>query len=165
MDKRITVFVVVIVLVIIGFFGVNSLFKEKIIAPVSPESPIGGEASSTPLVVPDQAGGAQIFIGRAMLPGSGFIVVKKTSEGVTGTTTGEVIGVSDLFFAGTQENILINISQEVIEGDTLTAALYLDDGDGEYTLADEVIIDENGNPFTATFTILSEGALENEVKL
>lgn len=173
MDKRVTVFIITVIIVIIGFFAINSMLKQQGTPPVPDEITAEPTATTTLLVVPDQAGGKQAFIGQAVVPSDGFVVIRTVPEDTTGTTTdttigtttGMVIGVSELLPAGTKENFLVDLDQEVVEGDILSAGIYLDDGDGTYTDADQALTDDAGDPVTMKFTILDAGALENEVKL
>lgn len=162
-NKAIIIFVIIILVAVAGLFAFNAFLKKNII---NNEDQIQVENTAEEIlpfvVVPEQAGGTNVFIENATLPLGGYVMIHKEEDGKPGA----IIGVSEFLPAGTTENFLIDIDEEVVEGDFLFAMLHTDDGNQEFSLeVDLPLIDNEGNIVLVRFAIVSEGALENEVKL
>lgn len=160
-NKGIIIFIVVIIIIIAGFFLFNSFLKNNVIEQdTSPQEVIKEDAS---LIVPEQAGGTNVFIEKAFLPDGGYVVVHRAEDG----KPDKIIGVSEYLQGGSSDNFLMDIDEEVVEGDILFAVLHADgNGDEKFDpLLDPLIFDNDGNPVSVEFNIVSEGALDDEVKL
>lgn len=162
MNKKIITFIVVVVVVIIGFFIASNLLKDKTkpidVLPIK-DIPVNS------ISVPGQQVGTEIFISSLSFINPGFVVIHRVGKD---GAPADIIGSSRLFPAGTATNVLVplNEGEKVSVGDMLVAMLHTDNGDGTLDpLLDTAILDENGAMFTSTFSILDQGALENEVKL
>ncbi len=161
-NKGIIIFTVVILVVITGFFLLNSFLKKNIIEPDTAVQEEIVEENIVSLIVPQQAGGASIFIESAFLLDGGYVVIHKDDEG----NLGEIIGISEFLRAGANDNFLMDINEEVIEGDILFAMLHTDDGDEVFDpLLDKPTKDRKEDIVLIKFNIVSEGALDNEFKL
>ncbi len=161
-NKGIIIFTIIILSIIAGFFLLNSFLKKNVIEPDTAVQEEVMEELVVSLIVPQQAGGANIFIENAFLQEEGYVVIHRNED----SKPGEIIGVSELLQVGSNANFLMDIDEEVIEGDVLFAVLHTDDGDGEFdALLDTPTVDKEGNPILVQFDIVGEGALDNEVKL
>ncbi len=160
-NKGITIFIILVLVIIAGFFFFNVFLKNNVIEPEDTQEVV--EEEIVPLVdAPEQAGGNNVFISRAVLVDGGYVVIHREEDG----GVGEVIGVSEFIPAGMKENFLIDLTEEIVEGDVLFAMLHTDDGDGVFALDDDLpTVDADGNIVMTSFIIVSEGALENEFKL
>ncbi len=160
-NKGIIFFIAIILFIIAGFLLFNSFLKENVIEEVQEELITGGEAT-LPLIVPEQAGGSEIFIESAVLPNAGYVVIHREKDG----KLGEIIGVSEFLSAGIKGNFLMSIDEEVVEGDTLFAMIHTDDGDGIFDGSLDVpLVEDKGDIVLVKFVIVNEGALEDEFKL
>jgi len=161
-NKGIIFFIVIILVIVAGFLLFNTFLKENVIEQEIKEEVMVDDEITLPLVVPEQAGGDEIFIERVDLPDVGYLVIHMEKDG----KPGEIIGVSDLLPAGIRENFLIKVDEEVVEGDMLFAMIHTDDGDGIFDVSLDVpFIDDNGDIILVEFVIVSAGALEDEFKL
>jgi len=164
MNKKLIIFLVVIAAIIAGLFALNSILKTKIVIDdAGKEDQAVVQEPVNSVSVPDQAGGTEIYIENVSLEAPGYVVVHRSEDGKPGA----VIGASELLPKGDTANLIISLDEEVVEGDILFAMLHSDDGDGEFTFPgpDVPILDDEGNIVMVRFSILSEGALENEFKL
>jgi len=164
MNKKLIIFLVVIAIIIAGFFALNSILKTKVVnEDTGKEDQAVMQEPANSVSVPDQAGGTEIYIEKVSLEVPGYVVVHRSEDGKPGAA----IGVSELLPEGEISNLIISLDEEAVEGDVLFAMLHSDDGDGEFTFpgSDVPILDDEGNIVMVRFSILSEGALENEFKL
>jgi len=161
MNKKILAFIVIVALIIIALFAINSVLKEEVEEPVV----IPEEVLVPSVSVPDQASGTEVFIDEAVLPDGGYVVIHRANniEGEEGTP-GDVIGVSD-FMSGTENNFLVTITEETTEGDMLFAMLHTDDGDGIFDSELDTPLTVNESVVMVSFEIVPEGMLEDEIKL
>ena len=166
MDKRITLFIAGLVVIVAGIFAVNSFLKKS----ATVQAPVAEEPLPPEIVVPNQAGGMKLFIERATLPAGGpaspsqggYVVIHKDADGAPGAITGS----SRLLSPGSTLSFLVDTEDAVETGDTLYAMLHADNGDGSFSAADDgPIMGGDGMPVMVKFLILDQGALENEVKL
>ena len=162
-NKSIIIFSAVIVVVIAGFFALNTFLKDTVVneeeSATVAETP---EQTPEELVVPTQAGGDNVFVEKVSLDKDGFVAIYRTQED---GTPGKLIGVTKLLPSGVRENFLMNIDEVVNEGDVLFAELYVDNGDGVFDAQSDNPFVKDGEPIMVKFNIVSEGALEDEVKL
>lgn len=159
-NKTTIIFVIVILVIIAGFFVFNSFLKKNIESGVEQTEVVKEIAPE--IVVPKQAGGTNVFIESVTLNSNGYVVVHKDKDG----DLGDIIGVSKLLLPGTTDNFLMNINEEVTEGDSLFAVVHLDDGDGVFGASlDAPATDADGNKVMVGFPIVNEGSLDNEIKL
>ncbi|GMQ95333.1 MAG: hypothetical protein BMS9Abin13_446 [Patescibacteria group bacterium] len=166
-NKNIFIFIIIIVLVGLGLLLLNGWLKKDIETEIAREGATSAEEALRPIntiVVPEQAGGEEAFIEHVSFIDGGFVVIHRASEEVT---PGAIIGVSDFLPAGVKENFLIDLSEEVLEGDVLFAMLHNDDGDETFSFPgpDVPLAGDEEAIVLMKFTIVGEGALENEVKL
>jgi len=159
MNKKILAFIIVVGLIIIALFTMNSVLKdggEDI--DILPEEVVVTASVSAP----EQASGMEVFISEVVLPDGGYVVIHRaTEEG----TPGDIIGNSE-FITGKENNILITLTEESVEGDILFAMLHIDDGDGVFNFpGPDVPLTVDGSIVMVSFEIISEGKLENEIKL
>jgi len=161
-NKSIIIFVSLVIIVIVGLFIFNAFLKKNV---VNTEDQIQIEDTTEVLpfvVVPEQAGGTNVFIENATLPIGGYVVIHKEED----SKPGAIIGVSEFLPAGIAENFLIDTDEEVVEGDFLFAVLHADYGNQEFSPdVDLPLTDNEGNIVLVRFAIVNEGALDNEVKL
>jgi len=161
-NKGIIFFILIILLIVAGFLMFNAFLKENVIEKEAQEEVVVEDEVMLPLIVPEQAGGSEIFIENTVLQNAGFVVIHKEENG----KPGEIIGASDLLQVGTKKNFLMDIDEEVVEGDTLFAMIHTDDGDGVFDGSlDSPFIDDNGDIVLVKFIIVNAGALEDEFKL
>lgn len=167
MDKKVIYFVIAIILVVVALFGTNAILKNKNVE-VADDPVVETPDVINSIFVPEQAEGNQVFIRDTSSVDSGFVVIHKTEEDeIGGTTTGEIIGSSELIPSGNTQNFVIELTEETTEGDVLMAMLHKDDGDGVFDPALDLPVSnvEVDSTIVATkFGIVSEGALENEFK-
>lgn len=162
MNKKALIFIIVIIAVIVGLFMINSTLKTKMTDNTSGDTTTQQEYTDA-VSAPDQAGGVEVFIEDITLKNPGYVVIHREVDG----TPGPIIGSSDLLPAGETKNLIVSLNESVKEGDVLFAMLHSDNGDGtfEFPGPDAPVLDTNGNIVMQKFTILSEGALDVEVKL
>ena len=161
MNKKIIYLVVGLIVVIAALFVFNKFLKEEVIEePTLPEvlpEEMVEIISVNNLIVPDQATGDEIFVGKVLLKtdeNGGFVVVHRVTEN---GDTGEVIGVSRYLEPGITENLVVTLNEgETVEvGETVIAMLHADNGDGMWdSETDMAIPDNEGIIIQATFTIL-----------
>ena len=161
-NKGIIFFILIILVIIAGFLLFNAFLKENVIEQEVQKEIVTDKETTQSLVVPEQAGGNEIFIERAVLSNAGYVVIHREKDG----DPGEIIGVSEFLPEGTRENFLMSIDEEAVEGDTLFAMIHIDDGDGVFDEnLDIPLVDDKDNMVLAKFIIVDEGALEDEFKL
>jgi hypothetical protein len=159
-NKSTIIFIIVIILVVAAFFVFNSFLKKSIDS--TSENTEIAKPAVLGIVVPQQAGGTNVFIESVSLNNAGYVVIHRDNGG----KPGKVIGVSKLLQPGTMENFLMDIDEEVVEGDSLFAMVHSDDGDGVFdAVLDVPTVDMEGNILLVGFSIVGEGALDNEIKL
>ena len=158
-NKSTIIFIAILVLVVAGFFVFNSFLKKNMLENISKDNI---DKLNTSLVVPKQAGGMNIFIENVILGNDGYVVIHRDEDGKPGV----IIGVSELLSKGTVSNFLIDIDEEIVEGDSLFAVVHKDDGDKVFSPDMDVpALDDEGNIVLVRFDIVGEGALDDEVKL
>lgn len=162
-NKPIIISISLIVVVIVGLFIFNAFLKKNIVDTEDQTQVENTVGEILPfVVVPEQAGGTNVFIENATLPLGGYVVIHKEEDGKPGV----IIGISESLPSGTTENFLIDITEEAVEGDFLFAMLHTDDGNQEFSSeVDLPLTDNEGNVVLVRFAIVNEGALDNEVKL
>lgn len=161
-NKGIIFFISIILLIIGGFLLFNAFLKENVIEQEVQEEVIIEQEVVLPLIIPEQAGGNEIFIESAVLQSDGYVVI----HGEENNEIGEIIGVSEFLSAGTKTNFLMGIDEEVVEDDILFAMIHIDDGDSIFDEnLDIPLVDDNGDIVLVKFVIVNEGALEDEFKL
>jgi hypothetical protein len=161
MNKKIIYLIVGLIVIAIALFAFNKLLKEEVVEePIITETPEEEQVeiiSVNNLIVPDQAPGAEVFVEKVLLKtdeDGGFVVIHRVTED---GDTGEVIGVSRYLEPGITENLVVVLNEdETVEvGETVTAILYADDGNGVWNSeTDMPITDDEGIIIQATFTIL-----------
>lgn len=153
-NKGIVMFTIVILLIIAGFFLLNSFLKKNVLD----LNTVNLEKNSTNIIeesaslfVPQQASGTEVFIEKAFLPKGGYVVIHKEKDG----KPGEVVGVSKLLKSGPNNNFTVEISKNSIEGDVFYAMLYGGNGDGKFDITtDKPTLDNSGNPVFIKFNIV-----------
>lgn len=96
----------------------------------------------------DYTAGTTFIVDSVTLPEPGFVVVY--DEGTE--EAGEVIGVSEYLPGGNSGNVEIQLTRATVSGERIFVMLTIDDGDLEFSDADEIYTDI-GFPFVAIFTI------------
>jgi len=144
-------------------FLFNTFLKKNVIEQEEQVDEVMEEVIVPSISVPEQAGGANVFIGSATLPDGGYVVIHKDLEGKPGA----IIGISEFLSEGTTSNFLIDLDEEAVDGDSLFAMLHIDDGDRSFAFpgADIPVANIEGNIVLTKFGIVDEGELEEEVKL
>jgi hypothetical protein len=101
------------------------------------------------VLAPDQKPGRSVMLTRVVLEKPGYVVVHRDQAG----KPGKVIGGSQVL-TGTVDMQNVTLTEAVVDGDTLHAALYTDDGDNvrEVPGAD-VAVEMDGQPVIATFMV------------
>lgn len=97
-----------------------------------------------------QAIGGSIFITKAVFAVNGYVVVHEDKDGAPGAVIG-----SSAILAGEQEGIIVVLNRNTTPGEILWAMLHIDDGDGEYSSADEPIVNKDGFIPMVPFSIAS----------
>ncbi|MCA9353696.1 hypothetical protein KC842_02385 [Candidatus Nomurabacteria bacterium] len=82
------------------------------------------------VILADQKPGMAATVSYAKLAQPGFIIIYKTD---TETNTKKVVGTSALLPAGENFNVEVTLTEETTSGDSISAELTADDGDGEYS--------------------------------
>jgi hypothetical protein len=134
----------------------------EVIAPAFTVSVEGGEGVIDPVViVADQTADPanQVVIDSATTPTDGFIAIHE-DDGAGGI--GGVIGVSALLTQGSNNDILITLDRDAVDGETLYAMLHSDsNGNGVYEFPtddlDGPVFDEDGEVVAPAFTVSVEG--------
>lgn len=72
---------------------------------------------------------------RVFLDSAGYIVVRDTVN----NEPGEILGTSEFLTTGTHDDVPIALSRTLISGELLSIALYTDNGDERFDLADDAI--------------------------
>jgi len=156
MKSRLTV----VLLLIVAAIAVASIFLVPRIGGRSGSSDdsaglfIGGNA----IYVAEQNVDKKVLVSLVRLKRNGFVVIREDA----GKAPGAVLGTSDLLPAGeTRDLPPIVLSRVMIEGETLYAALYFDDGDGVFELSkDAPALDAAGGEPTMTIFTVSRNAGE-----
>lgn len=166
MNKKIIIFIVVILVVIAALFAGNEYLKRTQNVDNNGNQNQGEQQQPTENTVtaPNQASGSEVFIEEVTLTQDGYVVIHKVNED---GSPGDVIGVSEALSAGEHTNIVIQLDEETAEGESVIAMLHQADGNGTFDFpgGDTPLTDAEGNIIQVSFDILSEGQLENEVKL
>jgi len=147
--------IIVVILVFIAFAVVRNKLPQigQLTQTVSTPTPTAINNEET-LAVANHTPAKTAVIDSVTLKKSGFVAIFENKNG----QTGEILGVSQLLTAGTQENITISLSRKTQIGESLFAKLYSDNGDGNFELPgpDELVKDEQGKEITVQFQVVSE---------
>ncbi len=105
--------------------------------------------------------GDQLVIEAASFKKPGFLVV--VFENRFGGPNEYVVGVSSLLSAGAQQNVSIPVAPNnfiretppppLLPGTKVFVSMFYDDGDGQFTLLDEVVKDIRGYPLLTHITL------------
>lgn len=126
------------------FFQVDSnLSTEQALSSMTPE-----------LQIDTQVPGERVVVKSVTLEKPGYVVISDNSTRVT-----TYPGRSALLTAGVHTNLEIKLDRKVV-GETLYAGLYTDNGDGKFSIADDVEatpdprpIGKNGLPVSTRFAV------------
>ncbi|MCH7597931.1 hypothetical protein IID27_02720 [Patescibacteria group bacterium] len=133
MNRKGVIAIVGIIIIIVGgifFIGNDDSVQVQDTSIDTPDE--GDVVSSVPayLISPTlQNEGAVAVIDFVTLAESGYVVVHRATED---NTPGSVIGNSDLLSEGSAQNITIDLSEDIADGDVLYFMLHRDDGNGIY---------------------------------
>lgn len=146
----ITVAIIIIILVIIGYLVFKSPETEPVPTDNTPTTPAQTEANR--LIVNDQFPGNQVYISTVQLAKSGFVVIQKSSAGVPGAVIG-----NKLFEAGTRSGNVI-LTESTVDQGVYYAVLYDDtNSDGKFdSKTDQPIKNSKGEVIMDMFKALAD---------
>lgn len=176
MNKKIKILISVIVLVIVFLFTLNYFLQkeEKIIVDEIPNFVENVDIIAiNNLIIPDQAGGSEIFLEKILLKtegNGGYVLIheaievdnEKKEDGLSNVIMyekGEVLGVSNYFAPGVVKNKIMGLNNSVIveAGDVLFAVLHEDDGNGVYLEEEDLEAKhKDGSILIIQFNIVAE---------
>lgn len=106
------------------------------------------------IFVDNQASGAkEVVVGLVILENPGYVVIHANDDGLPG----EIIGVSGWVIDGA-EHFFVNLDEELQDGEIYYAMLHSDNGDQNWSPANDVpVTDSDDNVILMTFTA-TEGA-------
>ena len=118
---------------------------------------------SNAIYVPDQVPSSMVTVGFVLLTRPGFVVIHEDA----GEKPGAILGASSLVSAGeTGNGVRIIFSRETKEGEELYAMLHQDDGDGTFSIANDLPVkDERGNVIMMSFAVDADATTPGEVSL
>lgn len=189
MNTKIKYVIGIIILLIGGMFLFNAFVKDEYVEPEIIDVEELAEPLVDTIVVPKQAVENEVYIEKAIFAKDGYIViyrevaVEEVVEDFDGETdkdveedtdivevpeqkvSVEIIAVSKLFNEGEYANELVALQEdaEAVEGEELTAAIYIDNGDGVFNEVDDIMAE--GGFASVMFSVVSQGELEDETKL
>jgi hypothetical protein len=115
------------------------------------------------LNVNEQPAGNRARASFVTLESSGFLVIHELNGN---GAPGKVVGVSSLLAAGRNDNVAVNLSSNLRDGEDYVAMLHLDNGDGQFSeTADVVAKDANGNPISMIFSADADVKADTSVTL
>lgn len=100
------------------------------------------------IYVAPQRPGKAVTVTLLTLKAPGFVVIREKDA-----MSGKELGKSILLRAGDNNAVAIGLNRETKDGETLYAAIYADDGDGVFDLADAAVLFAPNEPLTASFEI------------
>lgn len=158
-SKNIT-FVVIIVAIILGLFLFNSSLKKEIIdVPVYDIE--STEDRIVSISVPDQVSEDSVFIENVYVLDDSYVSIQRQ-----GSAQSAMLGVSELLHEGEKSNFRINVSEKTITGETLTAVLYVDNGDGVFDVSSDVpATDIDGDIMLVKFKVVGVDTFKRGIKL
>lgn len=110
----------------------------------------GSRIAGDAIYVPDQKPGDSVNIGLVDIQDGGYVVIHEADNGVPGA----IVGASVLLSSGEKQNVEVNVSRELDEGEEFIAMLHNDNGDGTFNAADDAPVqDENGNVIFMRFMV------------
>lgn len=190
MNKKIIGLIVVIVVIIVGLFAVNTFLREEVIDEtpvVIDEEEIVEEyiVIADMIIVPDQADGNEIFVERLELLEAGYVVIHRVDmieidvvceigdeECVDSREMpGVIIGVSELFQAGIYENIIVSLNEgeETTVDERIIAMIHTEsditENIKEFNPKEDLPSIINEKVVMVTFTILADDVIGFETKL
>jgi glucose/arabinose dehydrogenase len=111
------------------------------------------------IVVSDFSPGKVVNIKKVKLSQPGYVVIHQEEVGAAG----EVLGSSDLLSEGETENLSVDLSREISQGEVIYAMLHSDDGDGEFNIENDVPVeDDEGNVIMMMFVVKEGGGEVDE---
>ena len=140
MSKTAWIIIVIIVIAVVGYL----IFRSDGIG--IPSTALYAVTASS------QLAGDDVVIENARLTDAGYIVIHDDSAG----TPGAIIGVSDAI-VGEYENLVVSLNRASIEGETLYAMVHIDNGDGEFSAADDEPATEGDELVISSFAIEAAG--------
>lgn len=137
--------------------GAALFLRSKQERPVSPEGSSSLIVGNNAIYVTEQSPGHSVLVSVVRLEKPGFVVIHEDSEG----QAGRVLGASQLLPGGEIKNPPpIALSQETSDGQTLYAALHLDNGNGVFdAVEDKPALDPVGKAPVATIVSVSKEAV------
>ncbi|HSD12455.1 MAG TPA: hypothetical protein VLC10_02755 [Patescibacteria group bacterium] len=100
------------------------------------------------IYVAAQRPGKSVTVTLLSLKAAGFVVIREKDA-----MAGQELGKSALLRAGDNNAVVIDLSRASKDGETLYAAIYADDGDGVFGLADAAVLSAPNEPLTSSFEI------------
>ena len=161
MKSRALILVGLIVLVTLGII-IRSRVNDKEPHPTSRSASL--IISDNAIYVAEQAPGPNLKVAVVRLERPGFVIIRETS----GDKPGPILGASDLLPAGETENLPpISLSRATIDGETIDAIIYLDNGDGKFEPAtDQPALDSvSGEMVTMVVTVSQDASEPGAVSL
>lgn len=120
--------VIVIAIIVILLATRTRSTQPVVLATPSPTATAAATVADSTVVVVNQKASSSVKIDQAALVKPGYIVIHEQKDGELGPT----IGNSQLYQAGTFENVTVELSRPAVSGETLYAMLHDDDGNGVY---------------------------------
>ena len=140
MSKTAWIIIVIIVIAVVGYL----IFRSDGIG--IPSTALYAVTAS------GQLAGDDVVIENARLTDAGYIVIHDDSAGAPGV----IIGVSDAI-VGEYENLVVSLNRASSEGETLYAMVHMDNGDGEFSAADDEPATEDDELVISSFAIEAAG--------
>ena len=129
--------------IILSFF---LLMQAKTVTPKKVEAALLS-LSRNAVIVTQSSAGKIVDVTKVKLEASGYVAVY---EGKTAA----LLGYSKLLPEGEYMDVVVGLSREVSDGDSLYAKLYLDNGDGKFNVKSDTAAKDNlGNPVMMTFVV------------
>lgn len=120
------------------------------------------QIGDTALYVADQRPGNSVMVNFASFAEPGFIVVRENDDG----NFGRILGNSKVQPAGESRGIFIGLIRSVLSGESFSALIYEDSGDGVFTPGIDVPAkDEEGNVIFMIFNIDRSAPVNQEINL
>lgn len=112
------------------------------------------------IYVPDQAPGATVYAGFAVLNENGFMVIRNNAGGL-----GDPIGASALLAAGEHDNVQVAVTPALEDGGMYYAMLYKDDGDSTFNFANDTPLQDTLGNNLYTIFLVRDGNIASPVQI
>lgn len=131
------------------------------------QNPAGGTVPSTDMrvagnfiFVAEQRPGRTVTVHGLSTNAPTIVVIRATED-----ASAPSLGASAVVTGENLENVVVNLSRETKDGETLYAYAYVDEGNGKYDGSEKALLDFRDSPLYARFSIDANAELNPQITL